>query len=101
MSATDVYGGSNDGLPSDLTIIVALGFAFAVLVGLLHVLAATLPKPRTWPVVIGAFAFWPLALQGRGWAAMGVLMLGMISFQVLRVLQERRQRISSKGRNNN
>lgn len=92
MGALDVYAGAGDSLPSDLAMLVGLGIVFAVLIGLVHMLAHVLPRPRTWPVVAGAVAFWPLLLSGRPWAAFGACMFGLISHAVLSGLQERKVR---------
>ena len=89
----ETFGGD---ISSDLAIVIAFFVLVALVIGFLHMLAATWKQPAMWPIVIGTFAFWPLAQTNRPVAAMGVLLAAMMLTFALQHLQERRRARGSR-----
>ncbi|MDB5243389.1 MAG: hypothetical protein JWP57_4014 [Spirosoma sp.] len=78
----EAYGAS-DGLLRDLLLIVGACIFVCILGGFLAMLRDVLPHPRVWPVIAGAFAFWPLALSGRPGAAVAACLGGVVCHALL------------------
>ena len=83
----DTLGGD---ISPDIALVLAFFVLAAIAFGFVNMLVMLGKHPATIPLVLGALAFFPIALTRRPWTAFAVLVAGIIITSVIHQFQESR-----------